>query len=130
MTSHSAEIFSLEESSDPIFQQLVDQVRRYVAAGRLAPGDTLPSARHVAQTLDVNPMTVSNAYKLLRERGLLESRRGAGMIVANGLVAQSIAERAAQLQPALRRIIREARQLQLDDAILLELTSRLLKADP
>jgi GntR family transcriptional regulator len=130
MTAHSPQIFSIAASSDPIFQQLVDQVGRYVAAGKLAPGDNLPSARTVALALGVNPMTVSNAYNLLRERGLLESRRGAGMTVANGVVVQSIAERAAQLQPALQRAIREARQLQLDDATVLELAVRLLRADP
>lgn len=129
MTAHSPQIFSISASPDPICQQLVDQVSRYVAGGRLAPGDRLPSSRQVAQALGVNPMTVSNAYSLLRERGLLASRRGASMVVAEGVVVQSVAERAAQLQPALQRAIREARQLQLDDATVLELAARLLKAD-
>ncbi|RYE68391.1 MAG: GntR family transcriptional regulator, partial [Oxalobacteraceae bacterium] len=69
-------------SSDPIYRQLVDQVRRLVAGGQLAPGAALPSVRDVAQQLTVNPMTVSKAYGLLELEGVLDRRRGVGMVVA------------------------------------------------
>jgi len=55
-------LFSIVTGSpEPIYRQLVDQVRRLVAGGQLAPGAALPSVREVAQQLTVNPMTVSKA---------------------------------------------------------------------
>lgn len=60
MTTPLTHLFSIAPGSlDPIYRQLVDQVRRLVAGGQLAPGETLPSVREVAQQLTVNPMTVS-----------------------------------------------------------------------
>lgn len=66
----------------PIYRQIVDQVRRQIAGGQLHTGDELPSVRAVAQEHAVNPMTVSKAYSMLETEGLLERRRGMGMVVA------------------------------------------------
>lgn len=66
MTSHMPQLFSIVPgSTDPIYRQLVDQVRRMAAGGQLAPGDALPSVRETALQLAVNPMTVAKAYGLL-----------------------------------------------------------------
>src|SRR6266567_3208496 len=65
----------------PIYRQLIDQVRRHVATGRLPAGDYLPSVRQVALELEVNPMTVSKAYSLLEREGVVELVRGQGMRV-------------------------------------------------
>ena len=69
-------------SGEPIYRQLVEQVRRLVAGGQLAAGNELPSVRETAQALAINPMTVSKAYSQLEATGVLERRRGVGMVVA------------------------------------------------
>ena len=69
-------------TSVPIYQQLIDQVRRLVASGQLAPGAQLPSVREMAQEHTVHPMTISRAYSLLESEGLLERHRGKPMTVA------------------------------------------------
>ena len=59
------------QSGTPIYRQLLEQVRRLVASGRLAPGDALPSVRELAVEHAVNPMTVAaqpRAQAALRER--------------------------------------------------------------
>lgn len=54
MTTHSADLFSIATgSSEPIYRQLVDQARRLVAGGQLAPGDAMPSVREIAQRKSV-----------------------------------------------------------------------------
>ena len=58
-------------SGVPIYRQLVEQIRRLIAGGQLAPGTELPSVREVAQSHAVNPMTISKAYALLEAEGLL-----------------------------------------------------------
>lgn len=75
-------MFSLNPSSGvPIYRQIVDQIRRQCAAGALADGDLLPSVRSIATSLGINPMTVSKAYSQLEAEGLVERKRGVGMVV-------------------------------------------------
>lgn len=113
-------MFTLEPSaSTPIYRQLMDQVRRYIASGQLKPGDPLPSVRDLAETLTVNPNTVSKAYNLLEHDGVLTRRRGQGMIVAEPRDTPE-----ALLSPALARLIREARQLGLSRTEVLRLITR------
>lgn len=115
-------------SSEPIYRQLVEQVRRLVAGGQLAPGADLPSVREVASLLAVNPMTVSKAYSLLEAEGLLARRRGLGMVVAERPpAAPGAAERSALLRPTLERAAREARELELDPDTVLTLFTHILK---
>ena len=132
MTSHTPQLFSIVPgSSAPIYRQLVDQMRRLVAGGQLAPGDALPSVREVALQLAVNPMTVSKAYGLLELEGVLERRRGVGMLVAERLPdAGALHDRAALLRPTLERAAREARELELDPDTVLSLFKAILKESP
>jgi len=129
MTTHSAQLFSITTGSpEPIYRQLVEQVRRLVAAGQMAPGDALPSVREVAQALALNPMTVSKAYGLLEMEGVLARRRGMGMLVAERTGAgHSAASRAALLRPTLERAALEARQLELDSDTAVSLFIQILK---
>ena len=129
MTTHSAQLFSITTgSSEPIYRQLVEQVRRLVAAGQMAPGDALPSVREVAQTLALNPMTVSKAYGMLEMEGVLARRRGLGMLVAERAgPGPNTLERAALLRPTLERAALEARQLELDPDTAVSLFIQILK---
>ncbi len=115
-------------SAEPIYRQLVAQVRRCVAGGQLRAGDELPSVRELAQALAVNPMTVSKAFGLLEAEGLLTRRRGLAMVVADQhRRAQPAADRVHLLRPTLERAAQEARQLQLPPAQALSLFKTILK---
>ena len=130
MTDHTANLFSIATgSSEPIYRQLVEQVRRLAAAGQLKPGDTMPSVREIASNLALNPMTVSKAYGLLEMEGVLARRRGLGMVVADIAPARP-ADRAELLRPALERAALEARQLELDPDTVLTLFATILKEAP
>ena len=48
---------------------IVDQTKRLVASGAIAPSDKLLSVRAIATNLGVNPMTVSKAYSMLDQAG-------------------------------------------------------------
>jgi GntR family transcriptional regulator len=109
--------FAIQVSSaEPIYRQIVEQVRRHVASGLWKAGDELPSVRALAVEHAINPMTVSKAYSLLEAEGLLERRRGLGMVIADVRPASRKAERLSLLEPALRAAAQQARQLGLGAA--------------
>ena len=66
----------------PIYQQLVQQIREAIARGELKPEECLPSVRNLSRDLVINPNTVSRAYNELEHDGLLVSRPGLGIYVA------------------------------------------------
>lgn len=103
-------------SVTPIYRQIVDQVRRLVASDQLVPGAELPSVRTVALHHAINPMTVSKAYSLLEAEGLLERRRGVGMVVAQQAARKSASvDTSTLLQPVLAEAAQVARQLGISD---------------
>jgi GntR family transcriptional regulator len=119
-------MFSLHPGSGiPIYRQLVEQVRRLIAGGQLAPGAELPSVRDLAVEYAVNPMTISKAYSLLEAEGLLERNRGRPMTVAAGRRAQaSLTQRLKQIEPQVRQLALSARQLELTRKDLAALIDR------
>jgi GntR family transcriptional regulator len=112
---------------EPIYRQLIEQVKRRVAAGQLRAGDEIPSVRELAHALAVHPMTISKAYSQLEADGVLERRRGLSMVVsAQHRRAQSTAERVALLRPALEQAAHAARQLELPTDQVIALFQSLL----
>ena len=63
-------------SEEPLFAQIAHSIREQAASGDLSEKTRLPSARDLAEQLDVNLHTVLKAYQLLRDEGLVELRRG------------------------------------------------------
>lgn len=115
-------------SPEPIYRQLIEQIRRRVASGAWPVGTEVPSVRELAQSLAVNPMTVSKAYGLLEAEGLLERRRGLPMVVAAGHAPPSSPE--ALLRPTLQRAAAEAGQLGIAPDRALELFAEVLRPEP
>jgi GntR family transcriptional regulator len=67
---------------EPIYQQLVGQIREGVARGKLRPGERLPSVRELSRKLVVNPNTIARVYTELERDGVLYTRPGSGVFVA------------------------------------------------
>jgi len=103
------------ESPVPIYRQITEQVRRFVAAGQLQVGERLPSVRAMAARFGINPMTVSRAYSALCDEGVLLRRRGAGMVVAprTGKAGLTAEARMRLLEAKLQEVILEANDLGL-----------------
>jgi GntR family transcriptional regulator len=112
---------------DPIYRQIVDQLRRLIASGQLLAGEVLPSVRDVAGFHAINPMTVSRAYGMAEAEGLLERLRGKGMAVAATRKAvQSESQRMALLEPQLQELARHANELELPADPVLRRLAKLL----
>ena len=68
-------------SGQPIYVQIMDQIRQMLASGILKPGDQLPTVRQLATDLRVNFNTVARAYRLLDEAGLISTQQGRGTYI-------------------------------------------------
>lgn len=91
----------------PIYRQIMDQIDRAIASGQLAPGDSLPSIRAVAERLTINPNTVARAYSELTREGRVASQPGRGLTVAVRRQRLSPEERHRRLEHAADSFVRE-----------------------
>lgn len=71
-----------QKSNVPIFRQIADQLRNAIDAGVYRPGEVMPSLRALAIDIKVNANTVQRAYDALEREGVVETRRGVGIFVA------------------------------------------------
>lgn len=99
-----------EDNPEPIYQQIVQQVRQQVAGGALKEGEELPSVRELAESLGVNMHTVRSAYLKLRDQGIINLHLGRRAKIA------AMSQRPESLPSAFdwRKGIREA----VTDALL------------
>ena len=117
-------------AAEPIYRQIIEQVRRLVAGGQLLAGQEMPSVREVAAVHAINPMTVSKAYSQLEAEGVLERRRGKGMAVSSAASHARTADRWGLLEPGLLAVARQARELELPAAEVVERLQRLMTTEP
>jgi GntR family transcriptional regulator len=84
-------------SGVPVYRQLIDQIQGAIARGALRTGDQLPTVRHVAVELEINPNTVLRAYREMEIRGILDTQQGTGTFIAERLSEPARGERDRQL---------------------------------
>ena len=93
----------------PIYAQLERGLRAAIAAGRLRPGDQLPTVRQLAVELRVNANTVARVYSDLERAGVLETRRGVGSFVrATAEEARPRREHEKRLRALATRMLADA----------------------
>src|SRR5436305_15340389 len=104
----------------PIDQQIVNQMRYLIAAGRLQPGEELPPIRVLAEQLVVNPNTVARAYAELERAGIVTKRHGSGTYVSDNGSPLKRAERLKILAQRADALVAEARHLEVEISELLD----------
>lgn len=93
----------------PIYAQLERGLRAAIAAGRLQPGDQLPTVRELAVDLRINANTVARVYAELERAGVLETRRGVGSFVsASPAQARPPREHERRLRAFVTRMLADA----------------------
>jgi len=96
------------------YEDVADRLVADIRAGRLAPGDRLPSERDLARRLEVGRASVREAIAALQVAGMIETRPGSGSFVATGAAGRSreahdsspsdLLEARALLEPAVARL--------------------------
>jgi GntR family transcriptional regulator len=107
-------------SNRPVYQQIIDQIKRDIAMGRLIKDEKLPTVRQLAAQLAINPNTIAKAYRQLESEGIIVTRPGSGAFIANLDSNLSRAVRKKLLSDELERIAVEAFHMQIDRQTLQE----------
>jgi GntR family transcriptional regulator len=105
----------------PLYQQIVDAVKREIAAGRLVPGSPMPSFRALAEDLVVSLITVKRAYEDLEREGIIFRHQGLGTFVADRGHDRARDAHLATAKDALRTAVQSGRDAGLSDRELVRL---------
>ncbi|MBY0588449.1 GntR family transcriptional regulator [bacterium] len=95
-------------SQQPIYDQVVRQIKFAIASGVLQPGSMIPSVRELAKELVLNPNTIARAYRELQADGILETVRGVGLRVQSKARRRCVNEQRELIRARLEQMIREA----------------------
>jgi GntR family transcriptional regulator len=110
-----------EADGTPYYQQVANQVKFLVASGRLEADEKLPSVRKLAEQLMINPNTVARAYRELESEGVVQTRRGSGVFVAEGGSPLSRKEKNRILGERIETLLTEAHQLDVSLDVLINM---------
>ncbi len=89
-------------AGQPLYLQLMQQIRHAIENGILLDGDQLPGIRSLAQELVISPTTVSKAYSELEHEGFLDLRQGSGAFIS---ASRSPTKRVHSFQEASRHVL-------------------------
>ena len=124
------EIIISNSSNQPIYEQIVRQVKSQIMAGDLsAGGEQLPSIRALANSLRVSAITTKRAYADLEAQGFIETVQGKGSFVAGGNAEMLREERLREIEQRMLQTIEAGRALDLGDEELIEMMRTLLESD-
>jgi len=112
-------------TGQPLYLQLMQQIRHAAETGALRDGDQLPGIRTLAEELVVSPNTIAKAYSELEHEGLLELRPGSGAFVCVKRRTRSLAERVQVARHRIRDLIEGLRE----DGLLDEEIRRAFEAE-
>ena len=97
-------------SGDPIYLQIVNQIKSQILDGTLAAGEALPSMRNLATELRISFMTTKRAYEELERDGFIESFTGKGSFVKAQNMQLYREEQLRRMEQALAEVCESARK--------------------
>ena len=114
------------QSKQPIFEQLSEQILKFISIGILQPNDKLPSVRSLASELGVNPNTVSKTYQELEKRGYVYSEKGKGCFVSNNEAEKLIEQDKLK---DLATVLTELKMHHIDKQSVIEVVDSIYRED-
>jgi len=122
-------IFISNTSQDPIYQQIIAQIKSLIFRGDLNEGDLLPSIRSLAKELQISVITTKRAYEELEKDGFIETVTGKGSYVAPQNKELLNKKRMKIVEEKLIEAIHEAKALNLNSEQLSEMLKRLYEEE-
>lgn len=113
------------KSDQPIYEQLKSEIIRLIMAKEIREGESLMSMRALAKMLGISVITTKRAYKDLEDLGYLYTIPGKGTFVAQGNIAIIQEQSNKELEALILSSIQLAKQLNINQQDLIELTKDL-----
>ncbi len=120
-------LFISNTNSEPIYQQIVSQLKAKIIAGELSEGEALPSMRLLAKELRISVITTKRAYEELEREGFIVSYTGKGSFVAAPNTELLKEQKRKEAEEALERAVAAARAGCLSDEELLDMLRLILE---
>ena len=114
-------------SMQPIYEQIVNQIKASIVSGSLKEGQALPSVRTLAKDLRVSALTVKKAYDALEEQGFIVTVHGKGSFVSCASQELMLEEKRKEVENDLETAIRKGRSLGMNNKELMELFQLILE---
>lgn len=119
----------LQNSGVPIYQQIAEQMKADILAGKMKQGEYLPSIRSLAKELKISVITTMKAYELLEAEGLVTAAQGKGFYV-NAQDSEMLREQhLRKVEDALQEAIAAAKIAGMSDKELKETLNALLSME-
>lgn len=116
----------LQNSGVPIYQQIAEQMKTDILAGKMKQGEYLPSIRSLAKELKISVITTMKAYELLEAEGLVTAAQGKGFYV-NAQDSEMLREQhLRKVEDALQEAIGAAKIAGMSEEELQEMLHALL----
>lgn len=123
------EIYISNSGTKPIYEQITDQIKAAILAGKLAEGEALPSIRFLAKELGISVITTKRAYEELERDGFIETVTGKGSFVAAQNAELLREEALRRTEQALRGAVDTARQGGVTDSEVREMLELVLEGE-
>ncbi len=123
------DIILTNAGGQPIYDQIVSQVKAQILSGRLKEGDALPSLRALAKDLRISVITTKRAYEELEREGFIVSLTGKGSFVAGANTELIREEHLRRLEDHLREAVSLSHLCGLDLDGLTSILSMLYKEE-
>ncbi|MFS0857718.1 MULTISPECIES: GntR family transcriptional regulator [Paenibacillus] len=98
-------------SSDPIYMQILTQIRQSILSGELVAGESLPSIRQLAKDLQVSVITTKRVYEELEKEKLIDSVVGKGCFVSGANQEYIREQRLKRIEEKMLDILREGKEV-------------------
>lgn len=102
-------------SMQPIYEQIVNQIKDKIMHGELLEETMLPSVRTLAKDLKISALTAKKAYDQLEEEGFIITIHGKGSFVACANQAQMLEEKKKEVETEFEQTIRKARSCGMEE---------------
>ncbi len=103
------DIIISNSSNDPIYLQIVNQIKAMIMSGELSPGEALPSMRNLAMQMRVSLITTKRAYEELERDGFIETYTGKGSFVKAQNAELLREENLRQVEEHLQKAVQKAK---------------------
>ena len=110
---------------DPMYKQIIDQIKDAIASGTLQPEAKLPSIREMSRELNISEITIKRAYSDLENEGFILTRSGLGSYVANINKDKLRQGKWKEIQKEILKILRTAEKFDISTGEIIALVKEI-----